>query len=486
MRKIVCVLLSAVVFTTCISVLLFSGCKNNSANISYEIDCEFDGEKVTGREKVTFKNFTDNAFNELKFELYPNAFRKGAVYSPVSAQYYYQAYKWGESYGEINVSDVKVNGSDAENAVSGADMNILSVKLSETVFPDERVTVEMTFNVTLAKVIARTGVNSDTINLANFYPILCGIENGGFYECVYYSNGDPFFSDPSDYSVNFTCDKKYVVASSGKKMEEKADGDKRVYKYGVRSARSFAIVLSEKFSVINDVAGDTELLYYYYKDGDPEKSVETARKAFALFTEKFGEYPYETFSVVETPFVQGGMEFSALVFISDELEDKAYKEVIVHETAHQWWQTVVGNNEIKHPFIDEGLAEYSVVLFYENFPEYGFSRQELITSSEQSFKLFCSVYKKIIGNADTSMLRSVPEYSGEYEYVNIAYIKSCIMFDYLRNTIGDESFFKGLKRFYAENAFKTATPDSLVGAFERAGANSNGFFETFFNGKEII
>lgn len=486
MRKLFCVFLSAAVLAACLPALLFAGCANAASNISYEIECEFDGETVTGKEKVVFKNFTDNAFSELKFQLYPNAFRKGAVFSPVSAQYYYQSYKWGESYGDINVSGVKVNGADAETAVGGSDMNILKVKLTENLFPDETVTVEMDFNVKLAKAIARTGINSDTVNLANFYPVLCGIENGGFYECVYYANGDPFFSDPADYSVTFTCDGKYTVAASGRLSEETAAGDKRVHKFGISSARSFAMVLSEKYKILKGSAGETEILYYYYSDGDPEGSLLAAKNALTLFTEKFGAYPYQTFTVAETPFIQGGMEFTALVFISDALEDKAYKEVIVHETAHQWWQTTVGNNEIKHPFIDEGLAEYSVVLFYENFPEYGFTREELINSSEQTFKVFCSVYKKIVGNADTSMLRSVPEYSGEYEYVNICYVKACIMFDYLRKTIGDELFFKGLKRFYVENAFKTATPDSLVGAFERAGANSNGFFQTFFDGKEII
>ena len=84
------------------------------------------------------------------------------------------------------------------------------------------------------------------------------------------------------------------------------------------------------------------------------------------------------------------------------------------------------------------------------------------------------------------MTRALPEYSSEYEYVNIAYVKSCIMFDYLRQTVGDAKFFAGLQRFYDENAFKTATPESLIGAFERAGANANGFFESFYDGKAII
>ena len=468
------------------SVFPFYGCNASDNRTSYEIDCEFDGKAVTGTEKVVFYNSSDNAFTELKFNLFANAFRKGAKYSPVNAQYYHQSYKWGESYGDTEISAVRVGGENADFTVCGEDENILTVPLADAVFPNERATVEIDFRTDLAKVIARTGINGDTVNLANFYPILCGLENGAFYECAYYANGDPFFSDPANYTVTFTRAANIVAASSGALVSETETDGKTVSRYAVNSARSFALVLSEKFLTLKEKAGDAEIIYYYYDDAEPEKSLLCALQSLKFFAGKWGEYPYKTYSVVQTPFVQGGMEFTALAFISDGLESAAYREVIVHETAHEWWQTVVGNNEIKHPFIDEGLAEYSVVLFYETHPEYGHTREELIRSAEKTYKVYCSVYDKIVGSVDTTMTRSLPEYTSEYEYVNIAYVKACIMFDWLRSTVGDEKFFAGLKRFYDENAFKTATPESLVGAFERAGADSNGFFDSFFNGTVII
>ena len=180
------------------------------------------------------------------------------------------------------------------------------------------------------------------------------------------------------------------------------------------------------------------------------------------------------------------MEFPALVMISDELSGLNYGEVIVHETAHQYWQSAVGNNEIEHAFLDEGLAEYSVVLFYENYSEYGYTRQSLIKASEQTYKVFCSVSDKLYNKVNTVMLRGLKEFSSEYEYVNIAYIKPCIMYDNLRTTIGDTRFFSGLKRYYQNYKYKNAKPDDLVGAFEKTGADTNGFFQSFFEGKVII
>ena len=461
------------------------GCKEKGDFTEYVITCELNGNVLTGEEKVSYYNDTDNAISELKFNLFGNAFREGAKYSPISAQYVHRAYPNGQSYGKMEIEGVQSNGKELQFSVCGEDQNILSVILLEELFPNERVDVEIDYSLTLANVIARTGYTDKTINLANFYPILCGYDNG-FYECAYYSTGDPFFSDCANYEVNFTYQADYVVASSGKLIDSKQLGERVTARYQLEKARSFALVLSKDFESVTDSSLGVQINYYFYDDQTPDKSLQYAVKSIKLFTEKFGEYPYPTYSVVQTEFIQGGMEFPALVMISDSLEQGAYGEVIVHETAHQWWQSVVGNNEIEHGFLDEGLAEYSVVVFYENYSEYGLKREQLIESSEKTYKVFCSVYDKIYGNVNTVMIRSLKDFTSEYEYVNMAYIKPCIMYDTLRRTVGDDAFFKCLKKYYKEYAFKNAKPDDLVGVFERSGTDANGFFYSFFEGKVII
>ncbi len=478
----------ALVAIMCLAVTpIFSGCGGAAKKISsYEIDCElFEGELI-GKENFTFYNSTDNAIEELKFNLYGNAFRKDAKFSPVNQQYSSRAYYAGKSYGDMKITAVSSAGEALEYSICGKDENILSVKLKAPVYPEERTTAEIAFTLKLAKVIARTGINGKTINLANFYPVLCGIDGSGFFECEYYATGDPFFAEAADYKVNFTADEKYCVAASGKIVSSKTANGKRTASYELNSARSFAFVLSENFESVTTKEGETEINYYYYKDESPEKTLKIAAEAVKLFGEKFGEYPYPAYSVVQTEFLQGGMEFSALTFISDALEEKAYGEVVVHETAHQWWQTAVGNNEVRYGFLDEGLTEYSVVIFYENYPEYGYTRENLVKISETTYKTFCSVYDKLFGNVNTGMLRALGEYSGEYEYVNIAYVKPVLMYDLLRGTVGEERFFKALKNYYAKYKFRIAEPYDIAGEFERVYAGSDGIFKSFYEGKAVI
>ena len=484
MKKIITFCLCLI---TLFSVICVVGCSSTeSARTKYQIDCELDGHTLKATQTVEFFNNSDNVVEELKFNLFANAYRKGALYSPVSAQHLSKSYPNGINYGDMVINSAKVEGENTEFTITGVDQNVLLVKLNKSVYPDEKVKVFLDFTVNLANVVSRTGYNSSTINLANFYPILCAFENGAFYECVYYNVGDPFYSDCADYLVKLTCAENLVVASSGVLKSEQCKDQKKTSEFSLKNARSFAFVLSENFSTLSKECLGVKINYYYYDDLEPETSIEYAIKAINLFSEKFGKFPYSSLAITQTEFVQGGMEFPALVMISDDIKGLPYGEVIVHETAHQWWQSAVGNNEIEHGFLDEGLAEYSVVLFYENYPEYGYTRQGLIKASEQTYRVFCSVSDKLNGKVNTVMLRSLKDFASEYEYVNVAYIKPCIMYDNLRTTIGNKRFFEALKRYYEENKFKNAVPDDLVGAFEKVGAGTNGYFESFFLGKDII
>ncbi len=463
----------------------------NSANDSkvseYEIECSLEGEYVNGREKFTYYNDTDNLIDSLVFNLHANAFRQDASFSAVPKQYQAQAYIGKVNYGGYEIKGVtNEEGSPLNFEVCGSDKNLLKVNLTEGVYPDEKCSIVIDYTIKLANVIARTGINAKTINLANFYPILCAFQDGEFYECIYYSNGDPYYSDVANYKITFTADKEYLVASSGSLEKQVDNGGSVTHYYQIDNARNFCLVLCKEFSVITDESLGVKINYYYYDDNAPQESLQTAVKSVSLFNQKFGVYPYKSYSVVQTQFLQGGMEFTALAMISDTLETPAYKEVIVHETAHQWWHGVVGNNEIEYGFLDESLAEYSVVMFYENYDEYGMDRDMLIDSSLKTYHAFCDVWKKLFDKVDTSMTRSLKDFSSEYEYVNIAYVKGCIMHDTLRESVGDDKYFTALKRYYKENSFKNARPENLVGAFEKTGCDTNGFFASFFDGSVII
>ena len=484
MKRIVC----AILFSTCILPFFcaVTSCqKTADTGTMYEINAEYVPETstVTGTVKLEYENTTDNELSVLKFNLFANAYREDAVFRPVSTAYVSTAYYNGKNYGGMEISSV--NGAKSWD-ITGEDCNILSVTLEESVFPGEKVVLDVGFLTKLAKVNHRTGVTKHTVNLGNFFPILCAYGENGFYECVYYSDGDPFVSECADYLVKLTVPKEYEVASSGKITAERALESKKEYTMSQSNARDFAIVLSDSFQIEECVSHGVEIKYYHYDDAAPAAHLALLRESLEYFSDTFGAYPYDTFSAVQTGFCYAGMEYPALVMISDSLEESEAAYTIVHETAHQWWYAVVGSNQMENAWQDEGLAEYSSLLFFEEHTGYGIDGRTLVNTALKEYRSYYDVYSHVFGETDTRMTRHLKDYLSDYEYRCIAYDKGLLMFDALRESIGDKHFLDGLKNYYKAQKFRLATPADMVGAFEKTGVDVAGFFESFLLGKAIL
>jgi aminopeptidase N len=84
------------------------------------------------------------------------------------------------------------------------------------------------------------------------------------------------------------------------------------------------------------------------------------------------------------------------------------------------------------------------------------------------------------------MSRHLKDYISDYEYKCLAYDKSVVMWDTLRKSVGEKKFLGGLKKYYSTCRFQVATPQQLVGCFEKTGVDVGGFFESFLEGKAIL
>lgn len=458
---------------------------------TYTITAEFDdsAKQITAVQHLSYINNEDVPMTELCFHLYANAYRQGAAISPIPAnsQSQAKAYPNGPSYGSIQISDLKVNGAAVQFEIGGQDKDILIVPLSGELFPDERAEVEFNFTLKLANIHHRLGYGSKTVNLGNWFPILSVFENGEYLNTPYYSNGDPFYSDMANFNVNLTVDDKYTAAYTGELINTHTQGGKKTYEIKAGVVRDFAAVLSTEFTIKTVETEGVEIFYYYYNDELSDESLLIAKESVETFNKLFGNYPYKTLHIVETHFMSGGMEYPTLVYITEGQKPDTHKEVIVHEIAHQWWYGTVGSNQVANAWLDEGLSEYSTVLFYDNNPQYKLTRQKMIAATKDSYRLFLDVYTQITGGADSSMNRAVNEYKSEFEYVYITYVKGELLFDALHSSIGNDKFYKGIKRYYNDNKFKNATPADFITCMERgSGIKLEDFITSWIDGEVII
>lgn len=474
--------------------LCFSGCgdsfeKTAKGLNTYTINAVFDEETkiLHAVQSVEYSNNTEIVIENLPFHLYPNAFRQGAKYKPVSLAAESRAYPNGIDYGYIDIQKVVVNNQEIETKIVGEDANILQVFVGQ-LYPDDNVKIQIEYDVKLANCKHRLGYGDNTYNFGNFYPIACVYENGEFMQKPYSYNGDPFYSEMANYNVSLKVDNDFVVASSGEQKEIVKSDNTTTYNISAKCVRDFAFVLSKDFQVASKKVNDTVVSYYYFEDENYAKSLDSSCLSLSCFERLFGDYPYSTLSVCESDFLHGGMEYPNLVYISNDVTDYAeYTNVIIHEIAHQWWYGIVGNNEYDEPWLDEALAEMSCLMFYDENPSYNISTSGKKNLLVSNYGMFVDVFKAVYGSVNECMTRSLDEYISETEYTYITYVKGNIMLADLQEFVGKKRFEKALKKYYSTYKYKIAKGDDFISCFANVcGKEAGSFIKSYLNGSAKI
>lgn len=479
MRRFLCLML-CVIF-----ICQFFACAKVAEGRSYcTITANYDGDRqVSGSVELNYFNDTDTEITELTFSLYANAYSEGAEGKPVAEEDMANAYPDGPSYGSITVLACFEEGQPAEWRIEGTDGQILVLCLKKGVFPDESTAVKVDFVTEIPLARLRLGINGDSVNLGDFYPAICSHGRGGFRTYPYTPIGDPYCYPCVDYTVCLTVPGEYTVASGGDCVSTEVGAYTTEYCYEIKGGRGVAFVLNKNFEVLAGSADDVPV-YVYTTGADGKKMLSAAVDAVRLFSRIFGEYPYGSLAVATTGFIQGGMEYSSTCFVSDELEGEELISCVVHEIAHQWWYGSVGFNEAEEPFLDEGLCEYSTLLFYEEYPVYGVSGEELRKRKNSEYRAIYGVLDDLGVENAGDLRRSIYEYNSGLDYAFTCYVKSFVMIEAFGQSFGKKRIIKGLRRLNEEYAGRTADLGALSSCLGGRGAEK--FFSSFMQGRAVL
>ncbi|NLL55704.1 MAG: M1 family metallopeptidase [Clostridiales bacterium] len=448
------------VFIMLILVLIISlfACKDKmdqkNSHIDYNITITGQNNVYTVEQSTTIKNVYKDDLDHLIFNLYANAYREDAENKAYTAKL--------TSYGQIDIESVSVDGQNCKYELE-QDNSILNVAIPALAI-NKSICVVMAYQVTLPECNIRMGVSGDCTKLANFYPQLAVYENDSFRCDVYTTIGDPFYSNTANYEVTITAPQDSVIASSGvlQKSTETPDGIEN--KYIAKDIRDFVIVIDKNLLVEKGNIGDTEVLYYYYEDQDPQATLKYALDAMSIFNDKYGAYPYPTLSIVMTDFESAGMEYGCLVYVA--LDTMNIEDTIVHEIAHQWWYGIVGSDSINHAFLDEGLACFSTLYYYKQI--YGQEKfDDSLKAISDSYTLYERIQKMRKTEEDLSINRSIYDLT-QYQYEMLAYRKSTMMFAHLMQTMGEAKFNKALSNYVKNNRYKIANANALISELNKA------------------
>ncbi len=311
------------------------------------------------------------------------------------------------------------------------------------------------------------GYTSRQTNVVDWYPYAPPYRPGsGWLAHEAWFFGEHQVYDVADYQVDIHLVEPVeglVIAASA---PAELDGDG--YHYHLENARSFAWSASPLYQVHTATVGEVTVYSYAFPfSGDGgEATLRHTADALALYSELFGPYRHASLSVVEADFLDG-MEYDGLFFLSRGFYNtydgspKGYLTAIaVHETAHQWWYGLVGNDQALEPWLDEALCTYSERLFYERvYPEESAGSGQSLVDWWWAFRVD---FYQPAGWVDGSIY----DYAGFRPYRDATYLRGAQFFEDLRNMIGDEAFFAFLQDYARRYAHKQASATDFFAILE--------------------
>jgi len=219
----------------------------------------------------------------------------------------------------------------------------------------------------------------------------------------------------------------------------------------------------------------------------------TAADIMRFFGTLIDDTPYESLTVAmlehELPgghspayfaIINNAAPFSKLYWGNDPAAFAGVPEYfLAHEIAHQWWGQAVGWKNYHEQWLSEGFAQYFAALYAQrahgdasfNAMLRQFRRWSLSESEEGPIDLG---YRLGLIRGQGRIFRA------------LVYNKGASVLHMLRRLLGDEAFFNGLRRFYAEQKFRKAGTDDFERAMEEASGRSlTRFFARWIHGADL-
>ncbi|MGD8625231.1 MAG: helix-turn-helix domain-containing protein [Anaerolineae bacterium] len=400
-----------------------------------EVDLDYENHSLDVWQRIDYTNVTSKTLSDLLLNVHPNFDRKNF---------------------ELRDIKVDVDGELVQPETSALEVT-LQVQLPRPLLPDHHVTLFLDYGLSLPRINSNAefvqgtfGYGKQGVSLGNWYPIVAPYreeEDKGWYAQHYFPVGDPYVSEVADYEVTITTTQDVVIAGTG---TETHSGNR--WHFEAQDARSFAFAASNKYMVSTAQAGDITVHSYYFPSDQEagQVALETAAQALELFTELYGPYPYADYRVAETEF-GGGMEFTGLTFLGstfyagyDGTTRTPLIPLTAHEVAHQWFYSLVGNDQVTEPWLDEAPAEYSAYLFYERY-----------LPDDTDWWWFYAVDQWTpTGNVDSILYLFRDDSRPYYDAV---YRRGAQFMRDLRETMGDPAFFGFLAEYQRRYAYRLAT-----------------------------
>ncbi len=278
-------------------------------------------------------------------------------------------------------------------------------------------------------------------------------------------------SDKATMEMDVVAPAYYQVVSNGRRIEvtDLANGARRtVWRESAPIAPWLFVLGVARFAVqsVGDYAGIPIETWVLARDRDAgfyDFAIPT-RDVLAFYSDRIGPFAYEKLANIQSSATSGGMEAASAIMYNAAsvtgLRSVRWRNVVIHEIAHQWFGDAVTESDWNDVWLSEGFATYFTLLYIEH----AYGRDEFVSG------LRASRQTVLEGDIKTPDYRVVHENLADMTQVTSAmtYQKGSWVLHMLRQRMGDDRFWAGIRDYYARHRNGSASTADFSRAMERA------------------
>jgi hypothetical protein len=204
--------------------------------------------------------------------------------------------------------------------------------------------------------VDRISTNGTNLRLGSVFPVLSWVRGDGWQTSPSVDAlAEAAATEVADWDVTVHAPPDLVVLATG---DEAAAQEPGLRHFVASAVRDFAMTVGHlRVATARAQGGHTEVVAGVGEGAtdDPASIARQTAAAVDAMAAHFGPYPYDRLTIAVTPGLRGGIEFPMHVQLGARISAKH----LVHEVGHEWFYGLVGNDQYRDPWLDEGLTNYA-------------------------------------------------------------------------------------------------------------------------------
>ncbi|TRY23579.1 FtsX-like permease family protein [Brevibacillus sp. LEMMJ03] len=301
--------------------------------------------KFTAEATIVVENRSPDTWDRLLFYFIPNAFTNA-----------------NKPHTVKDAADVKIVSLHLDQQKTDYQLthDTLTIPLTEGMAPGEKREVRISYTFTVPKDGIRFARKGHRYYLAQAYPMLATYHNG-WNKQDFRISSESYHTGHADFTVSYHIPTGYLFVSSSDQDPVEATETGQVTISRVREV--FAAVVNGLTCVSDTVSGvQIRVFGEEVNRGKMEAALATAREAVPFFINKIGSYPHRQLDIMLDD--GASMEYPGIVTVAPQDDLASLRKTVVHEIVHQWFYAVVANDPYHEGWLDEGITEFAVSLFF--------------------------------------------------------------------------------------------------------------------------